>query len=61
MREVVEEYVPKKLGNRPRRKRTNEHLPVNKKLWTKVKKKRPWERMKKNEERKLSNQGIFRC
>ncbi|KAG7153996.1 putative Endonuclease-reverse transcriptase-containing protein 11, partial [Homarus americanus] len=46
---VIDECVPKKIirGLRVSRKRTNEKLPMNKKLWAKVKKKqRLWERLK---------------
>ncbi|KAG7173309.1 putative Endonuclease-reverse transcriptase-containing protein 10, partial [Homarus americanus] len=46
---VIDECVPKKVirGLRVSRKRTNEKLPMNRKLWAKVKKKqRLWERLK---------------
>ena len=50
MREVIEDCVPMKMSSR-KRKRTNEHLPMNKKLWTKVKRKqRLWEKLKKMKE-----------
>ncbi|KAG7161598.1 putative Endonuclease-reverse transcriptase-containing protein 12 [Homarus americanus] len=46
---VIDECVPKKIirGLRVSRKRTNEKLPMNRKLWAKVKKEqRLWERLK---------------
>ena len=68
MHEVTEECIPKKLvGINRTRKRTNENLPMNRKLWIKMKKKqRRWERLKRarrdtcrsveTEYRRLNNQ-----
>ena len=51
MHEVTEEYRPipkKQVGVNRTRKRTNEDLPMNRKLWIKIKKKqRRWERLKR--------------
>lgn len=49
LREIVEECVPKKQykGQNKIRQRTNENLPMNRKLWSKIKKKqRLWTRLK---------------
>ncbi|KAK4311280.1 hypothetical protein Pmani_001785 [Petrolisthes manimaculis] len=45
---IIEECVPKRImDRRKKRKRTNEDLPMNRKLWTKIKRKqRLWERAK---------------
>ena len=49
MQEVAEECIPKKqVGKKKTRKRTNECMPMNRKLWSKIKKKqRLWERLRK--------------
>ena len=49
MQEIAEECIPKKqVRKKKTRKRTNECMPMNRKSWSKIKKKqRLWERLKR--------------
>lgn len=45
----------RKIGGRKKRKRTNEGLPMNRKLWTKIKRKqRHWDRSKEVRENNMA-------
>lgn len=52
LQECIDECVPKiYIGTKALRKRTNENLPMSRKLWTKLRrKKRLWEQVKKKRE-----------